>query len=401
MTSIFSIHNHQTKVKQHPLRRITYLALLILAIAIPVGSRKAFAAGFDTTAQLYVDGQTLNVVSDARTVKDVIDAAGVNINEKDVVEPSLETEVTDGYKINVYRAVPVTIQDQGANVEVETAQKTAEGISKEAGITLNPEDLHQIVASDISMEDLKPGLTLKVDRADLVNLNLYGAITEQRTQAKTVQEFLDEKSIKLQGGDTLSQSPNQSITNGMSVEIKNESREVQVVDEEIPMPEEIIRDVNKDTGYREVRSPGYSGQKKVTYEINKVNGQEASRTVVNEEVIKPALKQTTVIGARKVVASNVGGSSRDWLMASGIPESQWGYVDHIISKESRWNYTAQNRSSGAYGLCQALPGSKMASAGADWRTNPVTQLRWCSSYASSRYGGWAGAYSFWLAKHWW
>lgn len=401
MTSIFSIHNHEKTVKQHPLRRISYLALLVLAIAIPIGSRKVFASGFDTTAQLYVDGQTMNIASSAKTVKEVIDAAGVNLNEKDVVEPGLETEITDGYKINIYRSVPVTIQDKGANVEIETAQKTAEGITKEAGIALNPEDGHEIVASDISAEDLKPGLTLKVDRADTVNLNLYGAVTQQRTQAKTVKEFLDEKAIKLQDGDTLVQDPSQAIGDGSTVEVRNDSREVQVVDEEIPMPEEIIKDLNKDTGYREVQSPGYSGQKKVTYEIKKVNGQEVSRTVVSEEVLKPAVKQTTVVGARKVVAANVSGSSRDWLSASGIPESQWGYVDHIINHESHWNYTAQNRSSGAYGLCQALPGSKMASAGADWKTNPITQLRWCNGYASSRYGGWAGAYSFWLAKHWW
>ncbi|HRV76195.1 MAG TPA: G5 domain-containing protein [Candidatus Saccharimonadales bacterium] len=237
--------------------------------------------------------------------------------------------------------------------------------------------------------------------ADKVNLNLYGAVTEQRTQSKTVKEFLEEKSLSLQEGDILLQSPDQAITDGITVEIKNDSREVLVSDEEIPMPEDLIKDVNKDTGYRQVQSAGYTGQKRVTYEIKKINGKEISRTVVNEEVIKPALKQTTIVGARKVVTSKVSGSSRDWLAAASIPESQWGYVDHIISKESGWNYTARNRSSGAYGLCQALPGSKMASAGSDWQTNPVTQLRWCNSYANARYGGWAGAYSFWLAKRWW
>lgn len=401
MTSIFSIHNHQTKVKQHPIRRTSYLVLLLLAVALPLGSRKVFATGFDTTAQLYVDGQILNIASNSKTVKEVIDAAGVKLSDKDIVEPGLETEISDGYKINVYRSVPVTIKDKGAQVEIETAQKTAEGITKEAGIMLNPEDNHEIVPSDISAGDLKPGLTLKVDRADKVNLNLYGAVTEQRTQSKTVKEFLEEKSLSLQEGDILLQSPDQAITDGITVEIKNDSREVLVSDEEIPMPEDLIKDVNKDTGYRQVQSAGYTGQKRVTYEIKKINGKEISRTVVNEEVIKPALKQTTIVGARKVVTSKVSGSSRDWLAAASIPESQWGYVDHIISKESGWNYTARNRSSGAYGLCQALPGSKMASAGSDWQTNPVTQLRWCNSYANARYGGWAGAYSFWLAKRWW
>ena len=62
---------------------------------------------------------------------------------------------------------------------------------------------------------------------------------------------------------------------------------------------------------------------------------------------------------------------------------------------------AENASSGAYGLCQALPATKMASAGADWRDNPVTQLKWCHGYAIGRYGTWRAAYNFWLANHWW
>lgn len=53
-----------------------------------------------------------------------------------------------------------------------------------------------------------------------------------------------------------------------------------------------------------------------------------------------------------------------------------------------------------YGLCQATPGWKMASAGADWATNYATQDAWCTSYAN-KYGGWANAYNFWVNNHWW
>lgn len=54
-----------------------------------------------------------------------------------------------------------------------------------------------------------------------------------------------------------------------------------------------------------------------------------------------------------------------------------------------------------YGICQATPGWKMASAGEDWATNYDTQDRWCTEYANSRYGGWQGAYSAWISKKWW
>ncbi|MFF3946005.1 transglycosylase SLT domain-containing protein [Streptomyces sp. NPDC001902] len=80
--------------------------------------------------------------------------------------------------------------------------------------------------------------------------------------------------------------------------------------------------------------------------------------------------------------------------------SQYQCFSNIVTHESGWNYTATNSSSGAYGLVQALPGSKMASAGADWRTNPGTQIRWGLKYMDSRYGSPCGAWSFWQANNW-
>ncbi len=95
-------------------------------------------------------------------------------------------------------------------------------------------------------------------------------------------------------------------------------------------------------------------------------------------------------------------SSQNSLMAqAGISASNFEYVDYIVSIESSWNYTAVNPYSGAYGLCQALPPSKMAQFGSDWKNNPVTQLKFCNSYANSRYGSWANAASFIKSNGWW
>lgn len=98
---------------------------------------------------------------------------------------------------------------------------------------------------------------------------------------------------------------------------------------------------------------------------------------------------------------NVSAYKNQLLGAAGISSSDLKYVDYIISKESSWNYLISNQYSGAYGLCQALPGSKMASSGGDWATNPETQMKWCNTYAVSRYGSWQGAYNFWLKNNWW
>ena len=84
----------------------------------------------------------------------------------------------------------------------------------------------------------------------------------------------------------------------------------------------------------------------------------------------------------------------------GIGASEKAMWEYIINRESGFNHYATNASSGAYGLPQSLPGSKMASAGADWQTNPYTQLKWMYGYMTSRYGSIAGAYNFWQTNHW-
>ncbi|GGU36859.1 transglycosylase SLT domain-containing protein [Streptomyces lavendofoliae] len=83
-----------------------------------------------------------------------------------------------------------------------------------------------------------------------------------------------------------------------------------------------------------------------------------------------------------------------------VPGDQFQCFSNIVDHESTWNYRATNPSSGAYGLVQALPGSKMASAGADWQTNPATQIKWGLNYMNERYGSPCGAWSFWQANHW-
>jgi len=97
---------------------------------------------------------------------------------------------------------------------------------------------------------------------------------------------------------------------------------------------------------------------------------------------------------------SVGGSSpadaqataRSMLAGYGWGEDQFGCLVSLWDKESGWNYQAYNSSSGAFGIPQALPGSKMASAGADWQTNAGTQIAWGLGYISGRYGSPCGAW---------
>ncbi|MEC3996712.1 transglycosylase SLT domain-containing protein [Actinacidiphila sp. DG2A-62] len=80
-----------------------------------------------------------------------------------------------------------------------------------------------------------------------------------------------------------------------------------------------------------------------------------------------------------------------------VGSGQFACFSNIVTRESGWNYLAVNPSSGAYGLVQANPGSKMASVASDWRTNPATQIKWGLNYMNSRYGSPCGAWDYWQA----
>ncbi|GAT83372.1 hypothetical protein STXM2123_4073 [Streptomyces sp. F-3] len=113
----------------------------------------------------------------------------------------------------------------------------------------------------------------------------------------------------------------------------------------------------------------------------------ASRSAARE-VASFAVKSSYTVAEVQAIARSI------------VPADQFQCFSNIVQRESSWNYQATNPSSGAYGLVQALPGSKMASAGADWRTNPATQIKWGLNYMNERYGSPCGAWSFWQANHW-
>ncbi|RLV50759.1 lytic transglycosylase domain-containing protein [Nocardioides mangrovicus] len=84
----------------------------------------------------------------------------------------------------------------------------------------------------------------------------------------------------------------------------------------------------------------------------------------------------------------------------GLKTSEFGCLDRIWTQESKWNVHADNPSSSAYGIPQALPGSKMASAGPDWANSAETQIRWGLGYIQQRYGSACSAWGF-KAGHGW
>lgn len=85
------------------------------------------------------------------------------------------------------------------------------------------------------------------------------------------------------------------------------------------------------------------------------------------------------------------------MQSAGIPRSDFGAVDYIVSHESSWDANATEPHTGAHGLVQALPYSK---TGCGW-VDKVCQLQWANKYAVTRYGGWWSAYNQWTTNQWW
>jgi len=369
-------------------------ALIVLAITV-FRSDNTLRPSNSHVVFLFDGGKKQTIDTQAHTVGDLVKRLPLNLIPEDVVEPSLDSEIVqDNFRINVYRARPVTIVDSGVKSVTVTAQKSPRVVALNAGIPVYPEDNTSFAQGDIKSNTI--GEEVVIDRATPIAFNLYGTSLTIRTRAATVGELLSEKHVTLTKDDTLTPAIDTPITANMSVSVIRNGTQVSTVEETIDPPIQYVDDTSLSLGATAVRQAGTPGRKAVTYQTVTQNGQVVSKTVIQETTISDPVPQ--IIARGTVVYVN--GDHTSMMAAAGISAGDYGYVDYIISHESGWRTDAYNPS-GAYGLCQALPGSKMASAGSDWQGNPITQLRWCTSYASRSYGGWAGAYSFWVSHHWW
>jgi hypothetical protein len=104
--------------------------------------------------------------------------------------------------------------------------------------------------------------------------------------------------------------------------------------------------------------------------------------------------------AARDAARDPRSAARLMLTDHGWGSGQFSCLDSLWTKESGWNPQARNASSGAFGIPQALPGGKMSSAGADWQTNPVTQIRWGLQYIADSYGSPCSAWAHSRAMNW-
>ena len=183
----------------------------------------------------------------------------------------------------------------------------------------------------------------------------------------------------------------------MDLRVWREGKQTVTVDEKVAFDVREIQDGDRVVGYEEIRTEGVPGLRQVTYEIVIENGVEKARKEIASITTKAPVQQVVVVGVKPVAIPYTGGGTKtQWLAASNIPEESWGYADFMVQKESSWNPDALNPSSGACGLAQALPCTKIPG---QWN-DPVNALNWMNNYVNGRYGGWSEAHSFWLRNSW-
>lgn len=242
------------------------------------------------------------------------------------------------------------------------------------------------------------------------------------TTKNVVSEILKENEIETYDDETITPDLNSELTDNNTITISTEEKaetktaesyiseddilasytsiveKIVTVEEEIPF-ETITKDVSNDSENTQERvtQEGENGIKEVTYKIQYQNGEEISKEVVSENVTKEPVDKIVEVRT-KVVTSRYGtratsGNVAEYqayaytkCMEKGWSESDFDCLVSLWNKESGWNIYAYNASSGALGIPQACPGSKMAANGSDYLTNYKTQINWGINYIYSRYG---------------
>lgn len=337
------------KAQRHPLRNhpfvipvTTFLVLFFLSLVGFVATGGQTMGATDSRfVRLYVDGDEQVIPTRAKTVGELLERRGITVDDKDIVEPSLDAEITvDDFEVNFYNAKPVMVVDEGKKTLVISAEPTPEAVAEAAGLKVYPEDRIERTPANLEnpTEAIQDGLVSEkviIERATPVHLNLYGKPLTLRTHADTVGELLTEKNVKLEEGDTVRPVQSTKLNPKIQVFVIREGKEIVSREEQIESPVERREDPSLDIGVMIVIKQGTPGKRLVTYEIELENGIESSRKEIQSIIIEQPTKSIVKVGTK---LNKFSGSFAAALAA-------------LRSCESGGNY-AINTGNGYYGAYQ-------------------------------------------------
>ena len=232
-----------------------------------------------------------------------------------------------------------------------------------------------------------------------ITVTVDGKTRTIKTREATVAAALSKAGIVVGDLDRVSVPMDSEVVDGAKITIVRV--EVRSVTAEEDQAFETVKenDATLEKGKERVAREGSNGRARNTYDVTYEDGVEVGRELTMSVSLVPTVDKVIKVGtasnaaaaanaqahAPVVPAGEAQQIAHEKVLARGWGEDQFSCLVTLWNRESGWRTNAANPS-GAYGIPQALPGSKMASAGADWRTNPATQIEWGLGYISGRYG---------------
>ncbi|MEI7818751.1 MAG: ubiquitin-like domain-containing protein [bacterium] len=376
------------------------VTIVAMAFTLTSQTKHSFRVFADQkrVVQLFVDGKRRVVVSSSSTVKDILSENGIELKSGDVIEPAVETVVDQpNYNINVYRALPAVVEDEGKFIQAVTGYRSARKIAAAAGVTLYPEDKAELSQVKDFQGTQSLGYKVAITRAVPVQLIVNGQIVNVRSFKRTVGEVLAEKGIEYDEKDLQGSTPQTVVTRGSRVVLAKISQETQTAIEDIAPGVQVSYDANLDTGRTQTKREGVSGRKQVTYLVEKNNGVETKRSVLDTLVLTASIDKIEIRGSKPTASrgssSEAAAIGQEMAAARGWTGSQWDALYILWTRESNWNPDSVNRSSGACGIPQAYPCSKIT----DKSTRG--QIDWGLSYIAGRYGTPQNALNYWYGHN--
>jgi len=354
-------------------------------------------AGLHKTVTIDVNGTAIKVSTFSGNVGDILAHEGVTVGTGDLVVPTVQSSVGDGGVISVRTGSPVTLTVDGKQ---QTIAASSAATSTATSRTLAASRSDAVGRSELTTRS--------------VTLTVEGRPRTIVTDATDVRTALQQIGVVLSDGDVVTPGLDTAIEDGTQIVIGKPDDSIVTVTETEKFDTVETRSDAVAKGTKIVTSKGVDGQTVTTYSVTKVDGKEVSRTVVTQSETKAAVDELVTVGTGdpSKVSTSSGGTSRpvaagtaraiakDLAADRGWGDDQFACLDSLWQRESGWRTTAGNPTSGAYGIPQSLPGSKMASVGPNWRTDAKTQIIWGLGYIKARYSTPCGAWAHFQARNW-
>ena len=357
----------------------TALVVTIAGVLVAVSAVTWGYSSMKTEVTLSVDGKERTVSTFGNSVQDALDAADIELTDRDKVLPDVDEQIEAGDRIAVRFARPVELTVDG---EVETHWVTAtdvEGALAEIGVA----DLDNRLSTSRGTDIPRGGTEIEVVTPKKLTFKLAGkkAMTRE-VAALTVEDALTELGVELDEHDKVRPALDTEVVDGGRIVFTDIEFALRPVKgEKVPAPVKEIKDDSMFEGEDEVESPGAAGTRDVTYQVVRRNGKVVKRTVVTQDVTSAPRTRVVRVGTKEPEANFAGGNS------------VW---DRLAECESGGNW-AINTGNGYYGGLQFNPGTWRSNGGSGMphQASREEQIRVATRLrdAAGGYGPWPGCAS--------